>query len=109
MHICFKIVKFLLQSMSLYMFRTLLCPSSGAFHHGTCSLWLPCDFVLVASSSPVLLIQQYQQSTVDTAVSTEQGWRTQPTQHHMVTRGCMCSGGRLLMMDTAVSETCRAT
>jgi hypothetical protein len=35
--------------MSLYMFRTLLCPSSGAFHHCTCSLWLPCDFVLVAS------------------------------------------------------------
>jgi hypothetical protein len=23
--------------------------------------------------------------------------------------GCMCSGGRLLMMDTVVSETCRAT
>jgi hypothetical protein len=59
MHICFKIVKFLLQSMLLYMFRTLLCPSSGAFHHCTCSLWLPCDFVLVASSSPALLILQY--------------------------------------------------
>jgi hypothetical protein len=56
MHICFKIVKFLLQSMSLYMFRTLLCPLSGAFHHFTCSLWLPCDFVLVASSSTALLI-----------------------------------------------------
>jgi hypothetical protein len=38
------------------MFRTLLCPSSGAFHHCTCSIWLPCDFVLVASSSPVLLL-----------------------------------------------------
>jgi hypothetical protein len=38
------------------MFRTLLCPSSEAFHHCTCSLWLPCDFVLVASSSTVLLI-----------------------------------------------------
>jgi hypothetical protein len=61
--------------MLLYMFRTLLCPSSGAFHHCT----------------------------------TEQRWRTQPTQNHTVTRGCMCSGGRLLMMDTAVSETCRAT
>jgi hypothetical protein len=56
MHLCFKIVKFLLQSMSLYMFRTILCPSSGAFHHCTGSLWLPCDFVLVASSSTVLLI-----------------------------------------------------
>jgi hypothetical protein len=59
MHICFKIVKFLLQSMSLYMFRTLLCPSSGAFHQCTCSLWLPCDFVLVASSSTVLLIYDF--------------------------------------------------
>jgi hypothetical protein len=45
--------------MSLYMFRTLLCPSSGAFHHCTCSLWLPCDFVLVASSSTVLLTKFY--------------------------------------------------
>jgi hypothetical protein len=59
MHLCFKIVKFLLQSMSLYMFRTLLCPSSGASHHCTCSLWLPCDFVLVASSSTVLLLLQF--------------------------------------------------
>jgi hypothetical protein len=35
MHLCFKIVKFLLQSMSLYMFRTLLCPLSGAFDFKT--------------------------------------------------------------------------
>jgi hypothetical protein len=41
MHICFKIIKFLLYSTLLYMFRTPLCPSSGAFHHCTCSLWLP--------------------------------------------------------------------
>jgi hypothetical protein len=54
MHICFKIIKFLLHSTLLYMFRTLLCPSSGAFHHCTCSLWLPCCVVLVASSSPAL-------------------------------------------------------
>jgi hypothetical protein len=47
MHICFKIVKFLLLSMSLYMFRTLLCLSSGTFHHCTCSLWIPCGVVLV--------------------------------------------------------------
>jgi hypothetical protein len=33
--------------MSLYMFRTLLCPSSGAFHHCTCSLWLPCGFCVI--------------------------------------------------------------
>jgi hypothetical protein len=68
MHICFKIIKFLLQSMSLYMFRTPLCPSSGAFHHCTCSLWLPCDVVLVAFSSPVVL-------SLPTAVTTQQGWK----------------------------------
>jgi hypothetical protein len=59
MHLCFKIVKFLLQSMSLCMFRTLFYPSSGAFHHCTCSLWLPCGVVLVASSSTVMLILQW--------------------------------------------------
>src|SRR5215475_6073938 len=42
------------------------------------------------------------------AVVTEQGWRKQPTQHHTVTRDCMCSNKMLLMMDTVVSETCRA-
>jgi hypothetical protein len=56
MHICFKIIKFLLHSTLLYTFRTLLYPSSGAFHHCTCSLWLPCGVVLVASSSPVLYL-----------------------------------------------------
>jgi hypothetical protein len=29
MHICFKILKFLLHSTLLYMFRTLLCQPSG--------------------------------------------------------------------------------
>jgi hypothetical protein len=42
------------------------------------------------------------------AVTTEQGWRKQPTQHHTGTRDCMCSNKKLLMMDTIVSETCRA-
>jgi hypothetical protein len=65
------IIKFLLHSTLLYMFRTLLCPSSGAFYHCTCSLWLPCGVVSVASSSSVLLL-----------LTTEQGCRTQPTQHH---------------------------
>jgi hypothetical protein len=34
--------------------------------------------------------------------------RKQPTQHHTVTRNCMCSNKKLLMMDTMVSETRRA-
>jgi hypothetical protein len=42
------------------------------------------------------------------AVTTEQGWRKQLTQHHTVTRDCMCSNKKLLMMDTMVSKTCRA-
>jgi hypothetical protein len=45
MHICIKIIKFLLHSTLLYMFRTLLYPSSGTFHHCTCSLWLPSGVV----------------------------------------------------------------
>jgi hypothetical protein len=36
------------------------------------------------------------------AVTTEQGWRKQPTQHHTVTRDCICSNKKLLMMDTMV-------
>jgi hypothetical protein len=43
-----------------------------------------------------------------TKVTTEHGWRKQPTQHHTVPRDCMCSNKKLLMMDTVVSETCRA-
>jgi hypothetical protein len=56
MHIIFKIIRFLFHSTLLNMFRTLLCPLSGASHYCTCSLWSPCDFVLVASSSHVLLL-----------------------------------------------------
>jgi hypothetical protein len=50
MHICFKIIKFLLYSTLLYMFRTLLCPSSRAFHHCTCSLQ-PCSVVTAVGSN----------------------------------------------------------
>jgi hypothetical protein len=41
---------------------------------------------------------------VGNAVTTEQGWRKQPTQHHTVTRDCMCSNKKLLMMNTMVSD-----
>jgi hypothetical protein len=63
MHIRFKIITFLLHSTLLYMFRTVLCPSAGAFHHCACSLWLTCGVVLVASSSPALLILQHATDT----------------------------------------------
>jgi hypothetical protein len=36
---------------------------------------------------------------VSETVKTEQGWRKQPTQHHTVTRDCMCSNMKLLMME----------
>jgi hypothetical protein len=84
MHICFKIIKFLLHSTLLYMFRTPLCPSSGAFHH--CNMQ---PLVTVWCCVGCVL----QPCSVVTAVG----------------RGFMYSGGRLLMMDTVVSETCRAT
>jgi hypothetical protein len=92
MHISFKIIKFLLHSTLLNMFRIPLCPLSGASLYCTCSLWSPCGVVSVPSSSPVLLLLL-------------RNWMTQPKLHHTVSRGCMCSRGKLLMMDTVVSET----
>jgi hypothetical protein len=50
----------------------------------------------------------HHQELLSAAVTTEQGWRKQPTQHHKVTRDCMCSNQKLLIMDTMVPETCRA-
>jgi hypothetical protein len=69
-HIRFKIVKPLSHSTLLYMFRTLLCPSSGAFHHCTCSLWLPCGVVLVASSRLVLLLLRNKRTGLEDATNT---------------------------------------
>jgi hypothetical protein len=55
-----------------------------------------------ATVPQVMLVNVMQnfEERLTTAVTTEEGWRTQPTQHHTVTRGCMCSRGKLLMMDT---------
>jgi hypothetical protein len=52
------------------------------------------------------LLNMFRVSHAEAAVTTEEGWRTQPKLHHTVTRGCMCSSGKLLMMDTVVSKTC---
>jgi hypothetical protein len=41
-------------------------------------------------------------------VVTDQSWKTQLTQRHTVTGGCMCRIRRLLMMGARVPETCRA-
>jgi hypothetical protein len=67
----------------------------------------------VVSSSLVLLLLYWvswflHPCSVFTEITTEQGWRKHMTQHHTVTRDCMCSNKKLLMMDTMVSETCRA-
>ena len=40
-------------------------------------------------------------------VTTQQDWRTQRTKHHMGPETA-CAAEKLLMMDTMVSETCRA-
>jgi hypothetical protein len=42
-------------------------------------------------------------------IVTEQGWGKQRTQNHTVTRDCMCSNKKLLMMDIVVSETSSRT
>jgi hypothetical protein len=42
--------------MLLDMFRTPLCPSSGASYCCTCSLWSPCGVGSVVSSNLVLLL-----------------------------------------------------
>jgi len=41
------------------------------------------------------------------AVTTQQDWRTQRTKHHTGPETA-CDAKKLLMMDTVVSETCRA-
>jgi hypothetical protein len=66
MHISFKIIKLYFTFILLDMFRTPLCPSSGASYCCTCSLWSPFGVGYVVSSSLALLL-----------VITEQGWRKQ--------------------------------
>ena len=65
------------------MFRTPLCPSSGAsqLHMHAC-------YVVTA------------------AVTTQQDWRTQRTKHHTGPETA-CAAEKLLMMDTMVSKTRR--
>jgi hypothetical protein len=45
-----KVFKNLFTCTLLYMFRALLCPSSGASAHCTCSLWSPCAVGLDVAS-----------------------------------------------------------
>jgi hypothetical protein len=52
----FKSLKMYFILILLYMFRTPLCPSSGASHCCTCSLCSPCGVGLVVSSSLALLL-----------------------------------------------------
>jgi hypothetical protein len=106
MHISFKIIKF---------YFTLCCSTCFGHHcvqirsflllhmQSLVTVWCwvgcflqPCSVVTAAFAC------------AKGAVTTDQGWRKQPTQHHTVTRACMCSNKKLLMMDTMVSETCRA-
>jgi len=85
MYFVFKILK---------MLFTLFCSTCfghHCVHHQellscTCSLW----------SRVVVVI-----------VTTQQDWRTQRTKHHTGPETA-CAAKKLLMMDTMVSETCRA-
>jgi hypothetical protein len=92
MHICFKTIKF--------FYYTLRC--STCFGHYRVHRQEPSTTAHAASGYRVLLCWVRPPAPFCCYSTTEQGWRTQPTQHHTVTRGCMCGGGRLLMMDTVV-------
>jgi hypothetical protein len=79
MHICFKIIKF------DYTLRCCTCIGHCCVHHQE-----PSTTAHAASGYRVVLC-----------------WFRPPA---LFCCYCyMCSGGRLLMMDTVVSETCRAT
>jgi len=99
MYFVLKSLKFI-YIILLYMFRTPLCPSSGASQLHMQSL-VPCGAWFVVSSSPAGGHNSYN------TVTTQQDWRTQRTKHHTGPETA-CAAEKLLMMDTMVSETCRA-
>ena len=86
MYFVLKSLKFI-YIIPLYMFRTKLCPSSGASQLHMQSL-VPCGAWFVVSSSPP-------------------GLEDTRTKHHTGPETA-CAAEKLLMMDTVVSETCRA-
>ena len=92
MYFVLKYLKFI-YIIPFYMFRTPLCPSSGASQLHMQYL-VPCGAWFVVSSSP-------------RTVTTQQDWRTQRTKHHTGPETA-CAAEKLLMMDTVVFETCRA-
>jgi len=83
MYFVLKILKILFTLFKLYMFWTPLCPSSGASQLHMQSL-VPCGAWFVGLE-----------------------WRTQRTKHHTGPKTA-CAAEKLLMLDTVVSETCRA-
>jgi hypothetical protein len=88
MHISFKLIKLYFSFILLDMFHTPLLSIISSF----------------------LLLHMQSLVTVWFCVGCflQQGWRKQHAQNHTVTRDCMCSNKKLLMMDTVVSETCQA-
>src|SRR5215475_7717487 len=83
----------------LNMFRALLCPSSGASSNCPCSLWLPYDCRVGRASSCGRCVLAPPTHTDHSLKHVQPG-------NHTVTRGCMGSWRRLLMMGTTVPETC---
>jgi hypothetical protein len=73
------------------MFRALLCPSSGASFNCPCSLWLPYDCRVGRVSN----CDRFTDHSLK---------HVQPC-NHTVTRGCMGSWRRLLMMGTITDHS----
>ena len=98
---------FVLKILKIFFIFTLFrstCFGHYCVHHQellscTCILWS--RVVLGSLCPPVLLCCNYG------AVTTQQDWWTQRTKHHTGPENA-CAAEKLLMMDTMVSETCRA-
>src|SRR5215475_5448823 len=96
MYFVLKSLKFYLHYSALHVSDTIvsIIRSFSAAHAVSGPVWCLVRCVL-------------QSCCVVTAVTTQQDWRTQRTKHH-TGRETACAAEKLLMMDTVVSETCRA-
>ena len=96
MYFVLKSIKFYLHYSALHVSDTILSiiRSFSAAHAVSGPVWCLVRCVL-------------QSCYVVTAVTTQQDWRTQRTKHHTGPETA-CAAEKLLMMDTMVSETCRA-
>ena len=96
MYFVLKSLKYYLHYSALHVSDTIvsIIRSFSAAHAVSGPVWCLVSCVL-------------QSCCVVPAVTTQQDWRTQRTKHHTGPETA-CAAEKLLMMDTTVSETCRA-